>query len=327
MKTTTGVFKQYGTFLLLSLIFVGLFCYYLLARPTVAQTIDNTPDRSEFVFGTISTTSTTSEATTTISLATTTVIGGIEFDKKDLTRPEQQTEKEKMQILLSQRPASELTAFNFFAFWIQRAIEAGIPANTVVLILLIPVFATIITFVRTIIGLPSLEMLVPIILSFVFVAVGITTSIIVLSAIIFAAYVSRKLLSPIQLMFFAKRSISLMFLSFFVLAALTMVALIDPASITGLSIFPLLILTLLGDSIVSLHMQQSISDTLKIAGVTIILGLIGYLLATAIPVRDIIILYPETVLLTIVANYFIGRYFGLRLTEVFRFKSFKEYGS
>jgi hypothetical protein len=229
--------------------------------------------------------------------------------------------------LLERRPAPTLTAFNFFAFWIQRAIQEGIPSNTIVLILLIPVFATIVTFVRTVIGLPSLEMLVPIVLAYVFVAIGVATSLVILTAIILAAFFSRRLMSSVQVMFFAKRSISLMFLAFFVLAALTFVSVFDPKSIVNLSIFPLLMLILMGDSIVAVHLHKSIRETLIIATVTIALGLIGYVLATAIPVRDIIILYPEVVLLTLVINFLIGRYFGLRLTELVRFKSFKAYGS
>lgn len=310
--------------LLLAIVaFLGSMTAYALAQQ------DEISSESTTTIGSLAASSTEVVSTTTApnQQASTTVIGGIEFNKNDLTKPEQPTEKEKLQELLNQRPATELSLFNFFAFWIQKAIAVGIPANTIVLILLIPVFATIITFFRTVVGLPSLEMFVPIVLSFVFVAIGISTSLVVLTAIILAAYVSRKILSSIQLMFFAKRSISLMFLAFFVLAALTMVAVLNPSSINELSIFPLLMLTLMGDSIVAVHMHKSIQETLRVAIVTIVLGLVGYVLATAVPVRDIIILYPETVLLTIVSNYFIGRYFGLRLTEVFRFKSFKAYGS
>lgn len=273
----------------------------------------------------------TTEATFTEGMvlrsASSTVFGGIAFEKNDITQPEELSEKEQIRTLISERPAETLTLFNFFAFWIQKAIAVGIPANTIVLILLIPVFATIVTFVRTVIGLPSLEMLVPIVLAYVFVAVGVTTSLVLLLAIILAAFVSRRLLSSVQVMFFAKRSISLMFLAFFVLAALTLVSMYDPNGIVNLSIFPLLVLTLMGDSIVAVHLHKSIKETFLTVTVTIVLGFVGYVLATAVPVRDTIILYPEVVLLTLIANGFIGRYFGLRLTEFVRFKSFKAYGS
>jgi hypothetical protein len=60
--------------------------------------------------------------------------------------------------------------------------------------------------------------------------------------------------------------------------------------------------------------------------VTIGFALLGFLIATSMWVRDLIILWPELVLLTIPVNLLLGRYFGLRLSEVFRFKYLQSYG-
>lgn len=247
--------------------------------------------------------------------------------KRDLTKPEEQPQKNEIQVLLERRPAQELTLFNFFAFWVQKAIGLGIPANTIVLLLLIPVIATLVTFVRVIIGLPSLEMLVPIILSFAFVAVGIVTGLIIITAVICASFLSRALMRHASIMFFPKRSISLLILSLFVFGALTIAIVSDIQSIRDLSIFPILILTLLGDSIVSVQLRKSVSETVIITAVTIAISLAGYLLATSLVTRDIIIVWPEVILLTIPVNFILGRYFGLRLMEIFRFKTLESYGS
>ncbi len=247
--------------------------------------------------------------------------------KQDLTKPEEQPQKNEIQLLIEKRPEKELSLFNFFAYWVQSAISLGIPANTIVLILLIPVIAMLVTFVRVIIGLPSLEMLVPITLSFAFVAVGITAGLIILSAVICASFLSRAMLSRVPIMFFPKRSLSLLLLSIFVFIALTMTIKLDVESIRDLSIFPIIILTLLGDSIVTVQLRKAMSETVLITSVTILLGLAGYLLATSIIVRDLIILWPELILLTIPINLILGRYFGLRLMEIFRFRNLNPYGS
>jgi hypothetical protein len=247
--------------------------------------------------------------------------------KQDLTRPEQDLEKQEIQELLAKRPVESPTIFGFLAYWVQKAIALGIPANTIVLIFLIPVIATMITFVRVVIGLPSLEMLVPIVLAFAFVAVGITVGLLILGAVVLASFVSRTLLRKVPIMYFPKRSLSHLLLAFFVFAALTVAIIFELESIPSLSIFPILILTLLGDSIVSVQLHKSLHETLVITSVTIGLGLFGYLLATSTVVRDMIILWPELILLTIPANFLLGRYFGLRLSEVFRFRTLESYGS
>jgi len=247
--------------------------------------------------------------------------------KQDLTKPEEQLQKDVIQQLLEKRPITEPTILNFIAYWVQKAIALGIPANTIVLLLLVPVIATMVAFVRVIIGLPSLEMLVPIVLAFAFVAVGISAGVIILGAVILASFVSRTLLRKVPIMYFPKRSLSHFLLAFFVFAALTLSIILDIESIRNLSIFPILILTLLGDSIVSVQLHKSVRETVLITTVTIGLALLGYLLATSLVVRDMIILWPEVVLLTIPVNLLLGRYFGLRLSEIFRFKSLESYGS
>lgn len=255
------------------------------------------------------------------------LLGVLAAPKQDLTKPEEDVKKTEIQTLLEKRPVKEPGIFNFIAYWVQKAIALGIPANTIVLIFLIPVIATLIAFVRVVIGLPSLEMLVPIVLAFAFVAVGITAGLIILSAVVLASFVSRTLLRKVPIMYFPKRSLSHLFLAIFVFAALTISIILELESIRDLSIFPVLILTLLGDSIVSVQLRKTVRETILITSVTIGLGLIGYALATSVSVRDAIILWPEIILLTVPINFMLGRYFGLRLSEVFRFRTLESYAS
>jgi len=270
---------------------------------------------------------TTTATTTDATEGQTTLLEALTTPKQDLTKPEEQPVKDEIQLLLEKRPAESPNLFNAIAFWVQKAIALGIPANTIVLILLIPVIATLVTFVRVVVGLPSLEMLVPIVLAFAFVAVGISAGLIILSAVVLASFVSRTLLRRVPIMYFPKRSLSHLLLAFFVFAALSIAIMLDIQSIRDLSIFPILILTLLGDSIVSVQLHKTVRETVLITSVTIGIALMGYLIATSLWVRDLVILWPEIVLLTIPINLLLGRYFGLRLSELFRFKTLESYGS
>lgn len=219
------------------------------------------------------------------------------------------------------RPVTEFTWYSAFAYWIQKAAESGVPIDTIILILLLPVLATLVAFVRIIVGLPSLEMLVPIALAYTFVALGISLGLLILGAIVAASLVSRSILARVEIMQFPKRSISLLLLALFVFAALTVSSAFGLADVSDLSIFPVLILTLLGESFVSVQLRHSMQESALITVVTISLGLIGFLIATVPVVRNAIVLYPELVLLTVPVNVLMGRYFGLRLSEYFRFRA------
>jgi hypothetical protein len=248
-------------------------------------------------------------------------------ESKDLTKPEEDKEKEAIFQLLEKRPVEKPGLLTFGAWWVQNSIRVGIPANTIVLILLLPLLAALVVFIRVVIGLPSLEMLVPIALAYVFVAVGVVIGSIILATVVAASFISRMLLRKISLMYYPKRSLSMLLLALFVFGALTASIELGIGNVEDLSIFPILILTLLGDSIVSVQLRKSMRESLVITLVTIALGLFGYWLAVLDGVRNMLILYPEFVLLSIPINIAMGRYFGLRLSEVFRFRSFSAYGS
>jgi len=249
------------------------------------------------------------------------------LDAKDLTRPEQDQEKEAILRLLEKRPIAQPGLFSFGGWLVQHSIRIGVPANTIVLILLLPVLAALVAFIRVIIGLPSLEMLVPIALAYVFVAVGVVIGGIILMTVVAASFVSRMLLRRVSIMHYPKRSLSMLLLSLTVFAALAISIELGLGNVQDLSIFPILILTLLGDSIVSVQLHKSMREAFIIITVTITLGLFGFLLATLDGVRNMLIVYPEVILLIIPINIIMGRYFGLRLSEVLRFHNFNAHAS
>lgn len=246
----------------------------------------------------------------------------IQAETNDTTRPEEFDEKVAILSLFESRPIEKPSLFSFMGYWVQQAVNAGIPANTIFLILLTPLLATLVSFTRVVIGLPTLDMLVPIALAFAFVAVGIEVGMLVLVAIIVAAYVSKVSLQKLRIMFYPKRSLSMFFLALFVFAALTIALSFDLDRVVNLSIFPILILILLGDSIVSVQLHKSSSETFVITSTTIVIGLLGFAAASSEMLQNSLILYPEFVLLAIPLNVIIGRYFGLRVLELLRFNTF-----
>lgn len=229
-------------------------------------------------------------------------------------------------LLFEERPARQLNAFNAFAFSVQKAIRQGVPASTVSLILLLPFLATLIAFLRQIIGLPSLEMFVPIALSVALVATGITAGLILLVATFMAAFASRLLLKRIRIMQIPKMALSMFVVSAFIFATLVINAAAGAESVTRLSIFPILIFILLSDQIVALHLLSSTRETIIITAITISIGVLGYGIISLPAANNIILLYPEWVLAVVPVNILIGRYFGLRATEYIRFAPIHPHG-
>ena len=268
----------------------------------------------------------TSSATST--LATTSVLSAELIAQSeqmtagnDLTQAEEFPEKAEIISRFDSRLVTEPSVMNIFAYWVQEAVRMGIPANTIFLILLTPILALLVSFTRVVIGLPTLDMLVPIALAFALVSVGITIGLFVLAAIILASFIAKRGLSSLKIMFYPKRSLSMLFLALSVFGALTIGGILGLDRILTVSIFPILILLLLGDLIVSVQLHKSLQETMLITGTTVALGIIGYLAATSQLIQNTLILYPEIILLVIPLNILVGRYFGLRVLELFRFNN------
>lgn len=247
--------------------------------------------------------------------------------QEDITKPEEIDEREEYLALFANRPIETPTIFNFTGYAIQYAVREGVPANTIMLILLLPFLATLAVFVRHIIGLPSLEMIVPIALSITLVSTGISAGAVLLITILLASTIARLMLKKIRIMQLPKMALSIFVVSLFVFISLTVSASVGMLTVTQLSIFPVLLLILLGEKIVSLQLSRSAGETFQIATVTILMGLLGFAILQSEMIRRFVLLYPEVIYILIPLNILMGRYFGLRLTEVYRFSKLRKYAN
>jgi hypothetical protein len=247
--------------------------------------------------------------------------------KEDITKPEEPEEKGEIFTLFNARPADELKVTNFMAFFVQRSVATGVPANTIVLILLLPFLATFFAFARVVLGFTIMEMLVTIILSIAFIATGITIGTILLLTILIASFFSRILLKRLKIMQLPKMAMSILIVSAFVFIALSLTAYLDVIKVTQISIFPILVYILISDKIVALQLQSNYFETIRITLITVTIAFLGYLFLSWKYVQDLILIYPELILILIPLNIALGRYFGLRLTEYIRFSSLLKNGN
>lgn len=248
--------------------------------------------------------------------------------KEDVTTPETKQDRENVLALFAQkRPINEVNLFTIIAAGVQYAVLVGVPANTIILILLLPVLATIVVFFRYIIGLSGLGILVPIALSITLLSTGLLAGFILLATILLTSFVARLVLKRIRIMQLPKLALSMWLVASAIVVVLTLSTMYGIFSVQNISIFPILLLVLLSDRVVALFLERSMKEVISITFVTFFIGVIGFFLLSWEILRNFIILYPEIVLLFVPLNILMGRYFGLRVTEYMRFHPIREYGS
>ena len=246
----------------------------------------------------------------------------------DITNPEFDNQKTAILTLLKEkRNTKNVSIENLIPYAIQYAINAGVPTNTIVLILLLPLLATIVVAFRYIIGLSGIGLLVPIALSITFIGTDVTPGFIMLAAIIVASIVSRFLLKRLPIMQMPKVALSMLMVSICLLAALTISSIYGIIDVRSISIFPILLFILLSDRIMTIFLEREFIETVQTTIITLFLAILGFLLLTLTKLRFFILVYPESILLLIPINIMIGRYFGLRMVEYIRFQPILRHGN
>src|ERR1700691_361315 len=248
--------------------FLFIFCFTLFGTPlsAFAQTTKPTPSSS---------TTKASSSTQRTEQQFTNITQNI----NDIANPEQDSQrKEVLSALIEKRKAGNLTFVNFAPYAIQYAIKAGVPTNTIDLILLIPLLATIVVAFRYIVGLSGIGLLVPIALSITLLATDVTPGFIMLAAIIVASLVSRFFLKKFPIMQMPKVALSMLVVSIFLLTALTISSIYGIIDVRSLSIFPILLFILLSDRIVSIFLERDLIETIQTTIITLFLAILGFLL-------------------------------------------------
>jgi hypothetical protein len=244
------------------------------------------------------------------------------MERLDLTKESEKTVEPLRKILDSQKVENVLP-FNFIKVAIRNSVDAGVPANTLVLILLLPLIAAVIAATRQIVGLRGFGIFLPASLSVVFVATGPIVGIILFLIIVFVSTVTRMILRKlkIKLQYLPRMALILWAVSIGVLAVLFLTPVLHYSGLTNVSIFAVLILALLTEDFIRIQLGKSVNTAVKLTYETIILSIISYLFLTYKPIQAYALLHPESYLLIVlVIDVVLGRYTGLRMLELWRFR-------
>ncbi|MBP9817818.1 hypothetical protein KBC75_03650 [Candidatus Shapirobacteria bacterium] len=209
--------------------------------------------------------------------------------------------------------------------WIRQvelvAVERGVEANTIVLLMLLPLIATLVSVLHYIVGLSGYGIFIPTMVAVTFLATGIFGGLTLFAIILGVSMLSNWVLRRFKLHFWPARSINLMFISigdFGLMAVSTYFQILD---ISKISIFPILIMILLVEEFVRTQLSKSKSEAMKLTAGTLALAMVGSISMSISKVQEWVLLNPGWVILAVlIINIVVGRYTGIRLTEIKRFK-------
>ncbi|HCR35698.1 MAG: hypothetical protein UR29_C0002G0141 [Candidatus Woesebacteria bacterium GW2011_GWC2_33_12] len=245
-----------------------------------------------------------------------------EISRVDITQKSEESLGPLEKLIRDQKLGS-VWPFNPIKYAILNSINSGVPANTIVLLLLLPIVATVMAIVRQLVGIRGFGIFLPAALSVTFVAIGPILGILLFMAIVAIStsvrMITRKL--NLKLQYLPRMALILWFVSFGILGILFLSPFIDYSDLKNVSIFPVLVLTLLTEDFTRIQLGKSVKTAFGITYQTLILSLISYLVLTYAPIQKYVLLNPEISLgVTFIVDILLGRYIGLRFMEYYRFR-------
>jgi len=225
--------------------------------------------------------------------------------------------------LLKEQVLGSTWPFNPVKYAIRSSIAFGVPANTIVLLLLLPIVAFVIAFTRNVIGIRGFGIFLPAALSVVFVATGPAVGIGLFLVIVVVSTAMRLILRKlkVKLQYLPRMAFILWAVVLGVLGVLFLAPILRFSDLANVSIFAVLFLVLLAEDFTRVQLGKSVKTALNLTFETLILSLISFLFLTFQPLQRYVLLNPEISLLVIAAaDLLLGKYTGLRVMEFYRFR-------
>lgn len=230
--------------------------------------------------------------------------------------------KGRLEGYLADKELGPVSWNNWLQYSIRQAVDKGVAANTIVLVLLFPLVAGLIAAARHLLGFAGFGIFLPAMLAVAFLATGIKVGLSLLLITWLAATLSRQVTKRVKLQYLPRMAFLMWWVSLGVLAVLLGAVNLGPlSSLSAASIFPILILMLLTENFIEVQTGKSRHEALNIVGQTLLLAVGLALVLRADAVQKFVLLNPEvTLLLTAAFDIYVGKYVGLRALEYVKFK-------
>ena len=202
-----------------------------------------------------------------------------------------------------------------------KAVSDGVSPNTLVLLFLFPLVAALVAFSRQVLGVSGFGMITPALLSVAFLSTGGLVGLALLLFILGVATLGRMLLRKVKVPYLPKLAILIWVVSMAVLLLLLMSPTIGLERLMSVGIFPIMLFVLLAETFIEAQITRSFSTSMWMTVETIILALIAYKVMSAPWIQSWVLLHPEMSVVVILGlDLLIGKYKGLRLLEIWRFR-------
>lgn len=202
----------------------------------------------------------------------------------------------------------------------------GVPRDTIILILMLPIVATIIAFSRQIVGIKTFGIYTPLIIVFTFVAIGIRYGIIIFVTVLLIGSLLRMILKRFRFLYLPRMAILIILVALIILLMFWEAAFSQRIDFITTSIVPIIIIIILVEKFIAAQIGKGARTATILTIETFVIAVVCYMVVQWTTLQNIVLEKPGWVIIgTIIVNILLGKWTGLRLFEYIRFKDVLKY--
>jgi hypothetical protein len=191
------------------------------------------------------------------------------------------------------------------------------------ILLLIPVGALIVGFLRNMVGFPTFGIFMPVLMALAFRGTGLIYGLGIFAGILFIGYAVRLFLDKFRLLLVPRMSVILTF----VIACFTILALVGNKiglrQLMAVGLLPFVILTMVIERFFVLVEEAGVAEGFRTAAGSAAVSILAYGIISWEPLQITFFVFPELLAAVAAAQILLGRYTGYRLSEIFRFRALR----
>ena len=203
----------------------------------------------------------------------------------------------------------------------QYFLSLGLPQETLLYLVGLPVIATLIAFSRQIIGIKGFGIYTSLLIALAFLVVGLEYGLLTFVVLVLAGTVTRFAIKKLRLSYLPRMAIVLTVVALVLLLMFWGASLLGFKSFLEISVFAVLIMITLVEKFISAQIDKGPKTAVLLTVETIFLAIISYFLLSWSSFQQIIFSFPlSIVILSFLFNILLGKWTGLRLFEYWRFR-------
>ncbi|WP_193213194.1 UUP1 family membrane protein [Luteolibacter marinus] len=203
----------------------------------------------------------------------------------------------------------------------------GLPASEQAVfrfVVLIPLGAFVVVVMRNLIGIATLGTFMPVLLALALLEMPVDSGLIMFSVIVAAGLWFRFLLSKLNMLVVPRVAACVVIVTLLMMLLSVISYKLGMRSGLQITLFPMIILAWTIERMSLIWEEEGKRSALLQVGGSLVVAVIAYRFMAVRQVKYLAFYFPELLLVLLAFIILLGRYTGYRLSELFRFRDFKE---